>query len=74
MSAGKSAGVLSAGMGELDAFFLPERRHQLDGLKSMKSMSMMRDDKEAGAPPPVDLGSGTAVIKVRKTTDPDSGR
>jgi len=73
-SVGKSAGALSAGLGELDAFYLPERRHQLDGLKRMKSMSMMRDDEEAGAPPrPVDLGSGTAVIKV-STTDPDSGR
>jgi hypothetical protein len=59
--------VLSASFGELDSFFLPERRHQLDNLKRMKSMSTMRDDEEAGAPPrAVDLGSGTAVIKVRK--------
>ena len=71
-SAGRSAKVLSASFGELDAFFLPERRHQLDALKSMKSMSTMRDDEEAGAPGrAVDLGSGTAVIKVRgAATDP----
>ncbi len=67
-AAGKSAGALSAGLGEVDACYLPERRHQLDTLKLMKSMSTMRDDTEAGAPPrPVDLGSGTAVIKVRRT-------
>jgi Family of unknown function (DUF6191) len=74
-SAGKSARVLSSSFGELDSFFLPERRHQLDAAKSMKSMSTMRDDEEAGAPPrAVDLSSGTAVIKVRKPAGPDTGR
>jgi Family of unknown function (DUF6191) len=67
--------VLSASFGELDSFFLPERRHQLDAVKSMKSMSTMRDDNEASAPPrAVDLGSGTAVIKVRRAAGMDTGR
>lgn len=62
----KSGHALTAGFGELDAVFLPERHHQLDGVKSLKSMSVMRDDTEAGAPPfGVDLNSGTAVIKPR---------
>jgi hypothetical protein len=63
-SAGESAGMLSAGLGELEAFLSPSKRQALDNLKSM---SLMRDDEqESGAPPrAVDLTANTAVIKVR---------
>jgi hypothetical protein len=64
----KSAHAMTASFGELDAVFLPERHHQLDGVKSLKSMSVMRDDGDSGAPPyPVDLASGTAVIRLRRS-------
>jgi hypothetical protein len=68
-SAGASAKGLAAGLGTLDSFYLPERRHQLDGLASM---SMMAEEDDSGAPPrAVDLSSRTAVIKVRAAA-PDS--
>ena len=61
----KPAHALTAGFGELDSFFLPERRHQLDAAKSLKSMSVMRGDQESGAPPNrPDLAAGTAVVKL----------
>jgi hypothetical protein len=68
-SASGSAGVLSAGLGELEGFLSPGKRQQLENLQTM---AMLRDDdSESGAPPrAVDLASNTAKITVRKKTDP----
>jgi hypothetical protein len=69
-SAGEASGALSAGLSELDAFYQPARRQQLEDLKSM---SLMRDSEESGDPPrPIDLTANRARIRVRKAVDPDA--
>jgi hypothetical protein len=57
-------GTLASALGELDAFYNPARRKQLENLKSME---LMRDDEASGAPPrAVDLETGTARIRLRR--------
>jgi hypothetical protein len=58
--------MMGAGLAELDAFFSPAKRQQLENLQTLE---MLRDDEAQGAPPrAVDLDSGTAVIRVRRAT------
>ena len=67
---GTGASAMGAGLSELDAFFSPGKRQQLENLQTLE---MLADDEAAGAPPrAVDLAGNTAVIRVRRD-QPETG-
>jgi hypothetical protein len=66
-----SGGALSSGLSELEAFFSPGKRQQLENLQTLE---MLADDDQSSAAPPraVDLDANTAVISVSRA-HPDTG-
>lgn len=62
---GASTGAMGAGLSELDAFFSPGKRQQIENLQTLE---MLADDDASSAAPPraVDLGGNSAVIRVRR--------
>ncbi len=62
-----SAGMLSAGLAEIGAFFSPGQRKQTEHVEEMKRVR--KDVHSSGSPLGIDLDRGVAVIRRPKPAD-----